>query len=823
MERVLRRTNTDDISRNQLTRLPHLLFRSNKTSHTLEALFLQRNRLNYLPRNMFQGLKKLKFVCLSFNNINGVADGAFAGTKLQHIYLYGNNITILENSSFINEKDQEIHLYANPLVRVRNTTFKEWEGTNISLYLSCDSIEEIQRTHVGIKCVTPTFVPTMVVNYLIVGALQREGFYCTTFLGETSECAPCPRGTYGDGLGGCSPCPPGGYYQDYIGILIDDPNKMVCKQCPNGTFAKFGNAYSVEDCVICPDGTNKKKHAGFRACYCLDGFSRTDRFGACTLCLDEGTNCTGKDYKTIKNGYFWNWDFRNASKAHYKRFIANLKNETRYFTNSTLLMQYNMEIPKVFKCPRFDSCVASPGGVDVACAEEYRGWLCSKCKKDFYSIFNNCLPCPKKLFLFIEAVVVLSGCIGIYLIVLLQYKKRKNCSGDRRSFVDLLISRGKIILGFYQVVGEFFISLHDISWTGKLYIIGESLSILEMNILRVFIRPQCFDEHLFIDPKVEFLIGIIFVIVVIFLGLIIYCIKAIAYRRNRSPSTEVQDVTAYQNDVKSKILGFVIIMLFLTYPPICKSIFQLYPRACETYCFDEKDKECITVLRSDYDINCEHLLFYQCSAYIVTFLYIIAFPTVLFLLLKKYAYDSSSLLRFWATKPHSAAHRTGRERQTNQKREKIPMWLDFLCENYKSQFWYWEILELTRKIAQTVLVTLLGWENKFTVLMTILISVLYLLLHARYLPMKSKSEQRLQMFSLTAILINVVVAAMNVPQEYSNVLNTFLIILNIVVLAIIAGEVFVGIFLLIKRSGLNKVITRIFQRSRQWLLQLREK
>lgn len=45
------------------------------------------------------------------------------------------------------------------------------------------------------------------------------------------------------------------------------------------------------------------------------------------------------------------------------------------------------------------------------------------------------------------------------------------------------------------------------------------------------------------------------------------------------------------------------------------------------------------------------------------------------------------------------------------------------------------------------------------------------------------------MFSLTAILINVVVAAMKVPQEYSDVLTIFLIILNIVVLVIIAGIV----------------------------------
>lgn len=45
------------------------------------------------------------------------------------------------------------------------------------------------------------------------------------------------------------------------------------------------------------------------------------------------------------------------------------------------------------------------------------------------------------------------------------------------------------------------------------------------------------------------------------------------------------------------------------------------------------------------------------------------------------------------------------------------------------------------------------------------------------------------MFSLTAIFINVVVAALHVPEGYEGAINVFLIILNVLVLAIIAGNV----------------------------------
>ncbi|PIK47388.1 hypothetical protein BSL78_15749 [Apostichopus japonicus] len=74
----------------------------------------------------------------------------------------------------------------------------------------------------------------------------------------------------------------------------------------------------------------------------------------------------------------------------------------------------------------------------------------------------------------------------------------------------------------------------------------------------------------------------------------------------------------------------------------------------------------------------------------------------------------------------------------------IPTYLKFLTENYKEQFWFWEILELGRKVGQTMLITLLGWEDALTKLFTIGTSVLFLSLHVKYSPMKSPFEQHLQ-------------------------------------------------------------------------------
>lgn len=163
------------------------------------------------------------------------------------------------------------------------------------------------------------------------------------------------------------------------------------------------------------------------------------------------------------------------------------------------------------------------------------------------------------------------------------------------------------------------------------------------------------------------------------------------------------------------------------------------------FCLDLENKHCFTALRSDYDVRCDRkLVVYQVLAVLATVGYVVAFPLVLFYMLRMFCSVSVSQTK-------GKTNTTIRYEDTSLlardlRHRHLPQCLKFLCENYKTDFWYWEVVELARKVTQTVLITMLGWENKFTVLLTIGISVLFLTLHARYRPMKSIREQRLQVF-----------------------------------------------------------------------------
>lgn len=643
-------------------------------------------------------------------------------------------------------------------------------------------------------------MPTLVIANDVVISLQNEGFTCNKndeyIHSSLYECKPCPRGHFGSDNIQCMPCPAGGYFQDEIGATPNVLGEIACKQCPQGMYVNHTGATSIAECKICPDGTNKSQYAGFRACACLDNFARLDRFGPCTVCPNDGYNCSGSDYVSLNPGFFWSWNFSSANISSYKRFVENLRNETRFFSNASSDTKYSLEIPQVFRCPRFNSCSNTPGAIEATCSKGYRGWLCSKCDRGFFGVMESCFPCPGSVYVVIEVIVGLAVVAGILLIALKQYKRVENINSQRRSVFDIMISRGKIALGFYQVIGEFLISFHEISWVGNLYIVGEFFSILEMNLLRLFVKPRCLNENLVINPKSEFIISMAFLCFSVLIPYMVLKIKE-AYFKYKHPSLGGSEIMLmYYHNLKKKIGGGIVVLLFLTYPPICTSIFRLYPRACQTFCLDVKKAHCIQLLRSDFDINCKELTLYQISAYIATIGYVIAFPTILFFLLRKYVHTSISPVR---------ENLISNEQNSSN-------WMNFLCENYKPQYWFWEIIELARKVTQTLLVTLLGWESKLTVLLTIGIAVSFLMLHARYLPMKSTFEQGLQMFSLVAIFINVLVAAMKVPVAHSGTLSIALILLNVTVITIIAGEALLGLVHHLRRTHLLRGVSSFLAR-----------
>lgn len=483
--------------------------------------------------------------------------------------------------------------------------------------------------------------------------------------------------------------------------------------------------------------------------------------------------------------------------------MNNLKIEN---TSSFAHSYYSGDIPITFKCPNFKSCANDNGNISGNCAKGYTGWLCTNCEPGFYSVLSSCVPCPSLAILTVESCIFVLVC-AVTCFLLTWQVKRKTGEVHKRSSIDVIIARLKILLGFYQVIGEILTSLHDVNWTGPLMIMGKFVSAFEINLLRLFVRPRCFDMKLDLNPKIQFIIGAVSPVIIVLVPFTVYQLKKFyAYITTKRDARN--SFQPHLRHLKTCCIACVVVLWFVVYPPVCSVIFNLYPLSCKSFSLNHDKSMNITRLRSDFDVDCAGLTAYHTSAYVLTIAYVIAFPLGLLYVLCKYHLLYRKGLIGMKYVGHGT-HNRNEEVMSSlvaEDYQSSPSWLNFLCENYKRNFWFWEIVELARKVLQTLLITMFGWEDRLTVIITTIVSVVFLLLHARYRPMKSSYEQSLQMFSLTVIFINVVVAANDFPDQQEETISVVLVILNVIVFVIIAAELLITVIVHIKHFGVTKFI-----------------
>ncbi|KAJ8040830.1 hypothetical protein HOLleu_15243 [Holothuria leucospilota] len=587
------------------------------------------------------------------------------------------------------------------------------------------------------------------------------------------ECSSCRVGYYGNSLlRRCVSCPKGGFYQDQVGQYSNDTNIIQCKRCNNGTFVRDGGGDNPLKCQVCPEGTVKSRQAMFRACFCQENYYRRERFGACLLCLDAGMNCSN-DYLKLKSGYYWNWSYTDVNI--YKKFVLNLQTFNDSYNKETV--NFTEPFPMVYKCPQRFKCVNDNGDIKGNCAKGYSGWMCTACQDGFFPILGYCHRCPPVWVFFVEVIgiVCLCMCFTVYLI----YCYRREHSSGQRSIMDIVLARGKILLGFYQIMGEFWNSLDTVYWLGVFKQVSLWLGFLQFNVSSIFIKPSCFIRQLALTPYMKFIIGISTPILVLLIAAVIYFLGHVFTLRGRlggSPNFKQQ--TSSLKKIQDKLLAVTLLLLFVTYTSTCNVTFALFGPACVNFSLDENKMHNISLLRSDYSIDCTTPTHqkYEIASYIAL-VYVIGFPAaLLYLMWRHYAVgiQTEDTTSWFGNGTNSA------------------WWFRFLCENYKDGFWFWEIIELVRKMSQTFVVILFGWSSSFSITVSLILAVIFLCLHTSYSPMRDKFEHYLQLASLWAIFLNMLVAIVRVTDELNSVyvhtaMTITLILLNLSVVSIVIG------------------------------------
>ena len=511
---------------------------------------------------------------------------------------------------------------------------------------------------------------------------------------------------------------------------------------------------------ILQTGTLSNESAGYRACRCLRGFYRLDRFGPCSTCPVHGINCAN-DTAILAPNYYWKWK-NETDKEFYKRFVENIHILGPLYNKR--FSRFTGSLPKPLKCPYAASC---KGGIDSECHEGYQGNLCASCTNYHYLRFNTCMKCPSLTITIISSI----GVIIIFIVVLLMVLwGDSKASGNSRTVADVIMSCFKIVIGFYQVIAGIFSALVRVQWPVALISIEKYLKLFEGNIFQ-FAPLSCISPRLRLDQFVRFTIVVSGNACVVCLILVYLNLKQCYIKRtmDRPDSGKLRAVSALKKSCYRNIFLF----LLASYPMTSRTIIQILPLpgACVKTCFADDDSQCIFLLRADYSIECftaRHKLYWLMAAILAV--YPVGFPLLVLFLVYKY--------------------------RASQVEEEIAFGLKVFFENYKKSFWFWEVIEMYRKLILISLIFLFGSESNSQNSLTVLTVSVFGVAYTLFRPIKDKFEDRLQTLVLWIIFFDVCLGAMYTSCDTSQgqkendsmFVNILFVVLNSSVLLVALGK-----------------------------------
>ena len=511
-------------------------------------------------------------------------------------------------------------------------------------------------------------------------------------------------------------------------------------------------------------GTETDYFAGVRACKCLVGQYRTHLFNRCFKCGQGGLQCQN-DYATLKFGYWWEWR-NNTHKDRYKIFIKNLLASSPDF--DVFHVEYPYPIPTSYKCHREESC---QGGLDSPCENGYEGPLCSVCSLGYYKQFKVCTRCPSKKWIVGQLTIILAIVLIIFSISVWngRRKNNKNENNKENFLIDKFLSKVKIVIGFYQVTYGLLEVFSYINWPGSLKIVVKYSGFLQLNLLQI--TPiQCLSNGLGLDA-----FGSLFALMavnaaVIFFSFTAYGVHKIFILRNRSLEDHQKRESISQS--KETLYKNLFFFLYVTYLSTCSKTATVLPAGCRKLCRDDEEELCSKYLKADYSVQCQGKTYdhFLVVAYICI-TYIVSLPTATFIALWRARITTKD-----TTKPQKLASN-----------KEMTSGLRFLFENYKTSSWYWELVEMTRKVILTSGLILVGQETRSYIGLALVIAGMYGIVFAWVKPMQDVTENRLMTTSLAVTVFNLVIGAVSkIPGENVadwNGLDIDAFVLKILVLA----------------------------------------
>ncbi|XP_046557227.1 leucine-rich repeat and fibronectin type-III domain-containing protein 5-like [Haliotis rubra] len=135
--------NTVELNLNENEFENQVLSRRNFTNlNNLENLYLSNCGIKTITLDTFKELKKLKWLDISKNNIEFIADFTFRGLDLEHLFMNDNPGIQLSNKAFDGLSSRGLYMHRCDLVNLSKEVLRPLDGTLLALWLDENKFEQ---------------------------------------------------------------------------------------------------------------------------------------------------------------------------------------------------------------------------------------------------------------------------------------------------------------------------------------------------------------------------------------------------------------------------------------------------------------------------------------------------------------------------------------------------------------------------------------------------------------------------------------------------------------------------------------------------------
>ena len=428
--------------------------------------------------------------------------------------------------------------------------------------------------------------------------------------------------------------------------------------------------------------------------------------------------------------------------------------------------------PKANECLNRDACRFE--NFTTVCTYPYKGFLCADCLNGYFSNGYVCKLCPSKnekaINMLIAAFLVLVMSVIVVALVWVKSNKEE---------LNRILSKAKIGVNYYYNCSKIFEVMSFVQWPTTISNMINFLKALELNPITLlslkcwFIRFSLYHNYILFATingciVATTMLGLMFIKLRYWLG----SIGKKQFKRARR-----------------SLISVSFFFIFLIYPLTSVSIVQLLPLACKEYYLSFPDNHPVSYFMQDTAMRCftpQHNR--MLPPVYLSLIYVLGIPIgtpiLVWYLRRKLNREAKLSL---------VPSKTDRRRARKERVEGFPLLpssdnipdvedkiqenisifediyvsLHFFYGNYHEKFFFWESLEMSRKLFLASVAVFIGKTSRTVLALVIMVSGLSGVSHAHFNPIASLSEHILQLTCLSALFC-ILLCGLSMKMESSD-------------------------------------------------------